>query len=71
MERIESSDNQKLTLEQMLIVKDLPCSMRSIQAEVRYCSECSHIKPDRSHHCSVCGQCVLKVRKTFEGFSVN
>lgn len=61
MERIESSDNAKVTLEQILIGKDLPCTMRSVQAEVRYCSECAHIKPDRSHHCSMCGQCVLKM----------
>ncbi len=64
MERIESSDNPKLTLERMLVAKDLPCTMRSMQQEVRYCSECSLIKPDRAHHCSVCGKCVLKVRSS-------
>jgi hypothetical protein len=31
------------------------------QGEVRYCTECSQIKPDRCHHCSVCGECVLKM----------
>ncbi|VDK81257.1 unnamed protein product, partial [Gongylonema pulchrum] len=26
----------------------------------RYCYQCSLIKPDRSHHCSSCGFCVVK-----------
>ena len=60
MDRIENSDNPKATLERLLVSKDLPCTMRSMQQEVRYCSECSLIKPDRAHHCSVCGTCVLK-----------
>lgn len=28
---------------------------------VRYCDKCLHVKPDRAHHCSVCGVCVLKM----------
>ena len=28
---------------------------------MRYCEKCATIKPDRAHHCSVCGTCVLKV----------
>lgn len=62
MDNIENSENQRVTLERIVIAKDLPCTMRSIQAEVRYCSVCSMIKPDRAHHCGVCGQCVLKVK---------
>lgn len=27
---------------------------------LRYCYQCSLIKPDRSHHCSSCGFCVVK-----------
>lgn len=27
----------------------------------RYCSRCKHIKPDRAHHCTTCGTCVLKM----------
>src|SRR5689334_13255535 len=27
---------------------------------IRYCPKCECIKPDRAHHCSLCGHCVLK-----------
>lgn len=27
----------------------------------RYCKKCQCTKPDRTHHCSSCGQCVLKM----------
>lgn len=27
----------------------------------RYCRKCSQMKPDRSHHCSVCGVCILRM----------
>ncbi|KXN73135.1 zf-DHHC-domain-containing protein [Conidiobolus coronatus NRRL 28638] len=29
--------------------------------ERRYCKTCHFDKPDRSHHCSICGKCVLKM----------
>ena len=29
--------------------------------EVRTCSRCSKLKPDRSHHCRLCDTCVLKM----------
>ncbi|KAK0308304.1 palmitoyltransferase for Vac8p [Friedmanniomyces endolithicus] len=29
--------------------------------QLRYCKKCRTLKPDRSHHCSSCGQCVLKM----------
>jgi hypothetical protein len=28
---------------------------------IRYCEKCHQVKPDRAHHCSVCGTCVLKM----------
>ena len=34
---------------------------RSVQNAVRYCEKCLSIKPDRSHHCSVCEVCTLKM----------
>ncbi|KXL43300.1 hypothetical protein M433DRAFT_53582, partial [Acidomyces richmondensis BFW] len=27
----------------------------------RYCQKCRCVKPDRTHHCSTCGRCVLKM----------
>ena len=38
----------------------LPVQMRSYDGAIRYCEKCVSVKPDRSHHCSVCGHCVLK-----------
>ena len=29
--------------------------------EARFCKKCQCVKPDRTHHCSTCGQCVLKM----------
>ncbi|XP_022901534.1 palmitoyltransferase ZDHHC20-A-like [Onthophagus taurus] len=28
---------------------------------IRYCLKCNLIKPDRTHHCSSCGRCILKM----------
>jgi palmitoyltransferase len=61
VEGSEDVDVQKQLLEQIVIDKDLPVAMRTIQGAVRYCEKCATIKPDRAHHCSVCGTCVLKV----------
>jgi len=61
LESTESDVEQKRILEQVVIDKDLPVTMRTIQGSVRYCDRCSCIKPDRAHHCSVCGNCVLKM----------
>lgn len=30
-------------------------------SDVRFCDKCKIVKPDRSHHCSVCRKCVLKM----------
>ena len=44
IESIESSSNPTETLERMIVAKDLVVETRSLQGEIRYCSECSHIK---------------------------
>jgi len=64
LDSVEGSEDvevQKRLLEQIVIDKDLPVAMRTIQGAVRYCEKCATIKPDRAHHCSVCGTCVLKM----------
>lgn len=33
----------------------------TVGGSVRFCEKCKVIKPDRTHHCSVCGECVLKM----------
>ncbi|XP_008183297.1 palmitoyltransferase ZDHHC15 isoform X3 [Acyrthosiphon pisum] len=30
-------------------------------SDIRFCDKCKIVKPDRSHHCSVCRKCVLKM----------
>ncbi|XP_055314843.1 palmitoyltransferase ZDHHC20-B-like isoform X2 [Sitodiplosis mosellana] len=62
MERLTQADNpsaQKRVLE--IFAKDLPISNRTMNGSLRYCDKCMVIKPDRAHHCSVCGMCVLKM----------
>ncbi|XP_037569309.1 palmitoyltransferase ZDHHC20-B-like isoform X2 [Dermacentor silvarum] len=61
-ERLEkelSEDNQRQMLERL--AKNLPVSCRTMNGMVRYCEKCHLIKPDRAHHCSVCGRCILKM----------
>ncbi|KAL1492791.1 hypothetical protein ABEB36_010980 [Hypothenemus hampei] len=41
--------------------KTLPVTNVTIGGSVRFCDKCKTIKPDRAHHCSVCGECVLKM----------
>lgn len=43
----------------------MPQDMSTVTAKSsgkpRYCKKCRCLKPDRSHHCSTCGKCVLKM----------
>lgn len=41
--------------------QSLPVLTKSIGGYPRFCDKCYQVKPDRSHHCRVCGQCVLKM----------
>lgn len=40
---------------------DLPVACRTYLGGMRYCEKCNLIKPDRCHHCSICGVCILKM----------
>ncbi|KAK9718894.1 DHHC palmitoyltransferase [Popillia japonica] len=55
----ENEDMQRQILEQFS--RNLPNVNRTINGSVRYCEKCRLIKPDRAHHCSVCGICILKM----------
>uniref|UniRef100_A0A1I8PRL7 Palmitoyltransferase n=1 Tax=Stomoxys calcitrans TaxID=35570 RepID=A0A1I8PRL7_STOCA len=57
--RAESQEQQKRILE--YCARDLPVTNRTLNGSVRFCDKCRIIKPDRCHHCSVCGTCVLKM----------
>ncbi|XP_049297088.1 palmitoyltransferase ZDHHC15-like isoform X1 [Anopheles funestus] len=57
--RATNEEEQKQILE--LFAKELPVVTRTLNATVRFCDKCRLIKPDRAHHCSVCGVCVLKL----------
>ncbi|XP_055685929.1 palmitoyltransferase ZDHHC20-B isoform X3 [Lutzomyia longipalpis] len=59
LNRAENEEAQKRILE--AFARELPVVNRTITGAVRYCEKCQHVKPDRCHHCSVCGVCVLKM----------
>ncbi|WKY03045.1 hypothetical protein Q1695_016385 [Nippostrongylus brasiliensis] len=52
-------------LEQAVLVRyvsrhKVPVKTRDFHRGIRFCTKCKCVKPDRAHHCSICGQCVLK-----------
>ncbi|XP_050694544.1 palmitoyltransferase ZDHHC20-B-like isoform X2 [Eriocheir sinensis] len=64
LDRYEGSETEEArrdVLERFTQKQNLPIYNRTIMGEIRYCERCVQIKPDRCHHCSVCGVCVLKL----------
>ncbi|XP_075226902.1 palmitoyltransferase ZDHHC2 isoform X4 [Lycorma delicatula] len=62
LERLRTAENeemQRVILERC--AQNLPVTNRTNSGSIRYCEKCKLIKPDRAHHCSVCGHCVLKM----------
>ncbi|XP_023162790.1 palmitoyltransferase ZDHHC15B isoform X2 [Drosophila hydei] len=57
--RADNQETQKRILNNF--ARSLPVTNRTINGSVRFCEKCKIIKPDRSHHCSVCSCCVLKM----------
>ncbi|XP_044257692.1 palmitoyltransferase ZDHHC15B isoform X1 [Tribolium madens] len=55
----ESAEAQRQILEN--VSRHLPNTNVNVQGFPRFCDKCRVIKPDRTHHCSVCGECVLKM----------
>ncbi|XP_076261618.1 palmitoyltransferase ZDHHC15B isoform X2 [Rhynchophorus ferrugineus] len=55
----DSHDMQNRVLDNC--AKNLPITNVTIGGSVRFCDKCKTVKPDRTHHCSVCGECVLKM----------
>ena len=58
-----SQGTKHIAMETSLVIVDEHIQVRYCEKyfQVRYCEKCATIKPDRAHHCSVCGTCVLKV----------
>ncbi|CAJ0959235.1 unnamed protein product, partial [Mesorhabditis belari] len=64
---LPDQSTQDMMMQQMEILRTF-CSERNICTmerdhfgeRIRYCYECRLVKPDRAHHCSSCGFCVLK-----------
>eukprot|EP00092_Neocalanus_flemingeri_P028463 GFUD01030907.1.p1 GENE.GFUD01030907.1~~GFUD01030907.1.p1 ORF type:complete len:477 (+),score=126.22 GFUD01030907.1:106-1536(+) len=57
----QSEDEWKNILASLAVQLGCTVKQRSVQNAVRYCEKCLCIKPDRSHHCSVCEDCTLKM----------
>ncbi|XP_077321776.1 palmitoyltransferase ZDHHC15 [Lithobates pipiens] len=55
----ESPEVQRQILAEF--AKKLPVYTRTANGAIRFCDRCQVVKPDRCHHCSVCGMCVLKM----------
>lgn len=56
-----TDEARRAVLETLVERRGLPVANRTVSGEVRYCERCKHVKPDRCHHCSVCGECVAKM----------
>ncbi|XP_066999359.1 palmitoyltransferase ZDHHC20-B isoform X3 [Anabrus simplex] len=59
LEQAANEESQRQILERFAL--NLPVTNRTVTGAIRYCDKCQHVKPDRAHHCSVCGECVLKM----------
>ncbi|XP_037069822.1 palmitoyltransferase ZDHHC15B-like isoform X2 [Pollicipes pollicipes] len=62
--RFEATEESRLQLQLLdrhVAEHQLPVHNRTLAGAMRYCDKCRLVKPDRSHHCSVCGECVLKM----------
>merc|ERR1719268_587708 len=59
--KAHSEEERKNLLELYVVEMEVSVMQRSIQGAIRYCEKCQAVKPDRSHHCSVCGKCILKM----------
>lgn len=51
-----------ITDEAKQVIRQLPVVERKQQSgKFRFCKLCTSFKPDRSHHCNVCGKCILRM----------
>jgi len=57
---VQTIDERRALLVRLARQSTLPLLTRHFDGSIRYCFACQCMKPDRSHHCSVCGKCVLR-----------
>ncbi|TKR68661.1 hypothetical protein L596_030910 [Steinernema carpocapsae] len=50
----------QMIINRFVHLQGIPVRNRNYDGGFRYCNKCHCVKPDRAHHCSVCGHCVLK-----------
>ncbi|XP_066252243.1 palmitoyltransferase ZDHHC2-like isoform X1 [Euwallacea similis] len=58
---VRSDDDKDDILERFCKGKDLLLETCTSTGSIRYCCICMHIKPDRTHHCSTCKICYLRM----------
>jgi len=56
----QTLDERRAALMRFCRRENLPILTRHFDGSIRYCFQCRCIKPDRAHHCSLCGKCVLR-----------
>ncbi|RWS25069.1 palmitoyltransferase ZDHHC2-like isoform X2 [Leptotrombidium deliense] len=61
LQKEETEDARIQVVTEIISSRQLPVICRTFTGGYRLCEKCNLIKPDRAHHCSVCGQCVLKM----------
>lgn len=58
---IRDRDQLIRSIEKLCRRKKLVLFTRNDDGSIRYCKKCNHVKPDRTHHCSNCEVCILKM----------
>uniref|UniRef100_A0A0X3PT62 Palmitoyltransferase n=1 Tax=Schistocephalus solidus TaxID=70667 RepID=A0A0X3PT62_SCHSO len=58
---VEGDEAKNQILEKIINERKLPIETTGDTGFIRTCPQCSIIKPDRCHHCSTCGCCLLKM----------
>ncbi|KJH48320.1 DHHC zinc finger domain protein [Dictyocaulus viviparus] len=56
----KDDQSEQAILSRYVLMHRIPVKTRDFSRGIRYCSKCKCIKPDRAHHCSICGHCILK-----------
>ena len=56
-----TEDERNQNFESLIQTRNLPIFTRAYNGHVRFCPKCWVLKPDRAHHCSVCGKCICKM----------